>query len=234
MHMMSRLIKKSFRQLREAERVLAYRSIYRKFKDFTMIPESTYIKNLLIAHRALNQEGCIVECGVWRGGMIAGIADLLGASRKYYLFDSFEGLPPAKPIDGEAALAWQSNENSPLYHDNNSAKREFAEKAMAMSAATNFEIVKGWFEKTLPQFTPSAQIAVLRLDADWFDSTLVCLECLSPYMAKKGIIILDDYYTWDGCSKAVHYFLSRNESSMKICRLYGEICVLHNSILLTE
>jgi hypothetical protein len=74
---MSRLIKKSFRQLREAERVLAYRSIYRKFKDFTMIPESTYIKNLLIAHRALNQEGCIVECGVWRGGMIAGIADLL-------------------------------------------------------------------------------------------------------------------------------------------------------------
>jgi hypothetical protein len=105
---------------------------------------------------------------------------------------------------------------------------------MAMSAATNFEIVKGWFEKTLPQFTPSAQIAVLRLDADWFDSTLVCLECLSPYMAKKGIIILDDYYTWDGCSKAVHYFLSKNESSMKICRLYGEICVLHNSILLTE
>lgn len=193
--MMSRLIKKSLHILREAEKVLAYRSIYNKFKDFTMIAESTYIKNLLIINQALNKEGCIVECGVWRGGMSAGIADLLGASRKYYLFDSFEGLPPAKPIDGEAALAWQANENSPLYHNNNSAEIDFAQKAMSISAATDYEIIKGWFDQTLPRFTPSQKIAVLRLDADWFDSTLVCLEYLLPYMAKDGIIILDDYYT---------------------------------------
>ncbi len=231
---MPRLIRKSFHQLQEAEKVLAYRSIYKKFKDFTMIPETTYIKNLLIAHHALNKEGCVVECGVWRGGMSAGIADLLGGSKKYYLFDSFEGLPLAKPIDGAAALAWQANENSPLYHDNNSAKIEFAEKAMAMSAATDFEIVKGWFNETLPQFAPSEEISVLRLDADWFDSTLVCLECLSPYMAKDGIIILDDYYTWDGCSKAVHYFLTKTESPMKVSRLYGEICVLHHNFLLMD
>jgi len=197
-----------------------------------MISESTYIKNLLVVKQALDKEGCIIECGVWRGGMSAGIADLLGASRKYYLFDSFEGLPPAKPIDGAAAIAWQENESSPLYHNNNSAPIEFAEKAMSMSAATDYEIIGGWFDKKLPQFKPSQSIALLRLDADWFDSTLVCLECLSPYMAKDGIIILDDYYTWEGCSKALHYYLAKTESPLKVSRLYGEIGVVHDNSLL--
>jgi hypothetical protein len=32
--------------------------------------------------------------------MITGIADLLGDGREYYLFDSFEGLPPVKAIAG--------------------------------------------------------------------------------------------------------------------------------------
>lgn len=44
-----------------------------------------------------------MECGVWRGGMIASISEILGNNREYYLFDSFEGLPQAKEIDGIAA-----------------------------------------------------------------------------------------------------------------------------------
>lgn len=100
---------------------------------------------------------------------------------------------------------------------------------MAISAATNYEIIKGWFDKTLPQFKPSQEILVLRLDGDWFDSTLICLEYLFPYMAKDGIIILDDYYTWDGCSKAVHYFLSKTESTRS--HVYIEKSVLYIKII---
>src|SRR5277367_3008793 len=76
------------------------RAIYRKYRNYTMIPEDSYIRNLKIAKRLKAIPGNIVECGVWRGGMIAGIAEVLGPSREYVLLDSFQGLPPAKEIDG--------------------------------------------------------------------------------------------------------------------------------------
>src|SRR6476661_10662817 len=74
--------------------------IYNRFKEFTMIPSSIYIENLFLINNFLKDlDGEIVECGVWRGGMTGGIATILGKNRKYHLFDSFEGLPQAKPID---------------------------------------------------------------------------------------------------------------------------------------
>src|ERR1700736_3521338 len=94
------------------------RPIYRKYRTFTMIDGPTYLKNLMLAHSFRHIPGCVIECGVWRGGMSAGLADVLGPDREYFLFDSFEGLPPAEEIDGPAALLWQSNTQSPEYHDN--------------------------------------------------------------------------------------------------------------------
>src|SRR5437763_4267208 len=94
-----------------------YRRIYSRYREFTMIPHSVYIENLRLCERLAPKNGCIVECGVWRGGMSAGMADIL-PERVHYLFDSFEGLPPAKEIDGLDALRWQSNTASPTYYDN--------------------------------------------------------------------------------------------------------------------
>ena len=48
--------------------------------------------------------------------MIAGMAAVLGPGRQYFLFDSFEGLPPAREdVDGAAAVAYQTNTESPNY-----------------------------------------------------------------------------------------------------------------------
>ena len=104
----------------------SYRRIYRRLKAFTMISEGTFIRNLELAERASHVRGCIVECGVWRGGMIAGIATVMGTDRNYYLCDSFEGLPPATQLDGAAALRWQSDVTSPHYHDNCTAEEGYA------------------------------------------------------------------------------------------------------------
>jgi hypothetical protein len=190
-----------------------------------MIPAHVYISNLDITRRASDIEGCVVECGVWRGGMIAGMADLLGPGRRYFLFDSFEGLPPAREIDGQRAIAWQANKHGPSYHDNCSARVELAREAMEMSRASSYHIVKGWFQETLPNFEPEVPIAVLRLDGDWFDSTLVCLDNLFPRLARGGLVIIDDYYTWDGCSRAVHHFLATTQSTGRISSPFG-VCLL--------
>ena len=183
--------------------------IYRKYRRYTMIQRGIYITNLVLAHRLRNVDGCVVECGVWRGGMIAGIGEVLGPNREYFLFDSFQGLPPAKEIDGEAAITWQTKVDSPTYYNNCTASEMEARTAMQMSKAVQYSIMRGWFEETLPHFKPPCPIALLRLDGDWYDSTRLCLEHLSPYLARNGIIIVDDYYFWNGCARAVHEFLAK-------------------------
>ena len=199
--------------------------IYHKFSDFTMMPERVYVHTLQIAETAVGLEGCVVECGVWRGGTAAGLLSVLGASRKLYLFDSFEGLPPARQIDGEAALEYQKNTKNPWYLDNCYAPPCYAERAMELAGASNYEMVKGWYDQTLPQFRVAQPIAVLHLDADWYNSILTCLNHLFDRVAAGGLIIVDDYYVWDGCSRALHDYLSKRSAVERI-REFGGVCYL--------
>jgi len=200
-------------------------AIYRRFKPFTMISPQIFIENLTLADRVKRINGCVVECGVWRGGMSAGIATVLGPSRKYFLFDSFEGLPPAKEIDGPAAREWQQRTDAPDYHQNCSAESHFAQQAMRQAGAKNVELVTGWFEKTVPPHRLGDPIALLRLDGDWYESTIVCLENLFHRVVPGGLIIIDDYYTWDGCSRAVHDFLSARSAIERI-ECSGAVCFI--------
>ncbi len=193
-----------------------YKTIFHNCKDYTMIPERRFIINLLLANQVCDLPGSIVETGVWRGGMIAGLSYFLGADREFFLFDSFEGLPPAQPIDGERAIIWQQDVTSPKYFDNCSASSDFAREIMEKSGAKNYHIVPGWFEETVPEFSVPEPIALLRLDGDWYDSTMICLDYLFDQVAKGGIIIIDDYFVWDGCSRAVHDFLSKRSSIERI------------------
>jgi len=212
-------------------KALQYGAICNKYRSYTMISSrATYIANLAVAQSVAHVDGCVIECGVWRGAMIAGISEIMGSDRNYFLFDSFEGLPPAQAIDGEEAIFWQADKSSSTYYNNCKAEMEFATRAMEIAKVKNYKLIKGWFQDSLPDFIPPQKIALLRLDGDWYDSTLVCLEHLSKYMAKDGVIIIDDYYYWDGCAKAVHDFISKNNLNWRVTQAYGLVCVidLHN------
>jgi O-methyltransferase len=202
------------------------RSIYARLKNYTMIDEDTFCNNLLLADMVRHVPGCVIECGVWRGGMSAGLCSILGASRNYFLFDSFQGLPPAQTIDGPAAIRYQEDRDSPAYYENCAAPERYAIEAMELAGARTFKLVPGWFSETLPKFNPPEPIALLRLDGDWYDSTLTCLKHLFDRVAPKGIIIIDDYYAWDGCSRAVHDFLSERKATERIRSYSGSLCYL--------
>jgi hypothetical protein len=59
---------------------------YLRYRKFTMIQPIIYIRNLLLCVHKAPASGCIIEAGVWRGGMSAGIANML-PGRVHYLFD---------------------------------------------------------------------------------------------------------------------------------------------------
>jgi O-methyltransferase len=218
-----------YRRLQKLYYMLRFPHLYwqfRKFRSYTMTPRLPFIKNLDLAFEYRHVPGVVVECGTWRGGMIAGIAAILGNNREYYLFDSFEGLPEAKPIDGENAQAWQNDTQSPYFFDNCKAEMAEAERAMKLSGVTNFTIVKGWFDQTLPNFSDDKPIAILRLDGDWYESTMTCLENLYPKLVPGGIIIIDDYHTWDGCSRAIHDYLTREKLNDRVCQWRNDIAYI--------
>jgi hypothetical protein len=97
---------------------------------------------------------------------------------------------------------------------------------MKLAGATDVHLVKGWFDQTLPRFTPPAPIALFRPDADWYDATLFCLEQLSPHLADGARIIIDDYYTWDGCARAVHDFAARQSRAVRLSQRDNAVCYL--------
>jgi hypothetical protein len=211
-------------RLKEMRLRASLREICRKYNGNSLVHEAKYVRNLELVHGFRNIRGCVVECGVWRGGMMAGIADLLGEDRDYFLFDSFQGMPPAREIDGPAALAWETNTDSPVYYDNCVASEDEAAATMKRSRAKRVSLVKGWFSDTVPTFKPPSEIAVLRLDGDWYDSTRVCLEHLVPFVADHGVVIIDDYYEFDGCARAVNeYLLSGGSQSVMRLRQFRNL-----------
>ncbi len=76
--------------------------------------------------------------------------------------------------------------------------------------------IKGNVLQTVPCERPR-EIAILRLDTDWYESTLHELRHLYPRLSHRGILIIDDYGSWQGCQKAVDEFFA--ERGPFLCRI---------------
>jgi O-methyltransferase len=47
---------------------------------------------------------------------------------------------------------------------------------------------------------------------------MVCLDHFWDRVMPGGIVLIDDYYIWEGCRRAVHDFLSRRDATEAIHR----------------
>ena len=168
-----------------------------------------------------NFEGDLVECGVWRGGSAMMMALVLKSrgitNKRIYLYDTFEGMSAPTEYDisvhGKQAKEQLLEENKT---DDNSiwcyASIEEVKQNMKRTGYPdeNVVFVKGKVEDTLQHEIPD-QLALLRLDTDWYESTKLELEKLFPLLVKGGPLIIDDFGHWQGARKAVQeYFSARN------------------------
>lgn len=153
--------------------------------------------------------GALVECGVWRGGsMMATALTLLrlgDTERELVLFDTFAGMTEPTVEDESSPYDGYSLHRMWLRRDQWSGVPASAvREAMASTGypMDRVRLVEGPVEQTLPDAAP-AQIALLRLDTDWYASTRAEMEHLYPRLVRGGVLVLDDYGHYSGARRAV-------------------------------
>lgn len=193
---------------------------YIKGRAVTMLPMCR-LNNLQSCVATIIREdipGDLIETGVWRGGATIFMRGVLKAygdqNRTVWVSDSFEGLPePDKTrFPKEAA-----------FHDGRIMQQVYRRMAAALpQVRANFEayglldsqvqFLKGWFKDTLPT-APIEKLALMRLDGDYYESTMDALTSLYDRLSCGGFVIVDDYGedAWTNCRQAVDEFRKKRE-----------------------
>jgi len=149
--------------------------------------------------------GAVVQCGVTNGGSAVILWHACGGGqRDLWMFDSWEGLPEPGAEDGGKASAKYIHRMQAYGHWCKGYIGKAQEIArLGKVPKRQAHLVKGWFADTLPAMAKDiGPIAMLHLDADWYQSTLDCLKWLYPLLVPGGLLMLDDYGYWEGCKVA--------------------------------
>jgi hypothetical protein len=115
-----------------------------------------------------------------------------------YGFDSFEGLPEK----------WRAGFN----------KGAFSRKGELPNVNSNVVLVKGWFDKTLPNFikTQDKKVSFIHMDADLYSSTKCILDTLKDYLDTDCVVVFDELVNYPGFDgdkgelKAFYEFITNN------------------------
>ncbi|HVY08724.1 MAG TPA: TylF/MycF/NovP-related O-methyltransferase [Mycobacteriales bacterium] len=208
--------------------------IIAEVRDYTMVSAERLVAIMdavkYVIDRRIN--GSFVECGVWRGGsimtMIKTLQHLGVSDRDVYLYDTFEGMtePSAadtSPFEQPAHDTWQSTPQGERAwswaFDPAIYGLELVRDVVLRTGypADRVHFVQGPVEETLPGTTPTS-VALLRLDTDWYESTLHELTHLYPLMPAGGVLIIDDFGHWDGARRAVTEYFSSSADPILLTR----------------
>jgi O-methyltransferase len=168
--------------------------------------------------------GAFVECGVWRGGsalaMLLALQRAGASDRELWMYDTFEGMtmPSGRDVsrfDPPARQTWDAAQAAGrqawdyLFQPDQTGEQAVEKLLLdAGCPRDRLHLVRGKVQDTLPAQMPG-EIALLRLDTDWYDSTRHELEHLYPRLSRGGVLIVDDYGHWQGCREAVDEYFAR-------------------------
>lgn len=197
-------------------------AVYNKIKQYTMTSIERVAALVLSVEYVIkrNIPGSFVECGVWKGGSVMAMAltlkELGVTDRLIYLYDTFEGMSDPtdkdeRTFDGEKAINLLNSQSNNKINDATWAYSSLEEVKYNVKrtgySEKNIFFIKGKVEDTIPDNLPG-DIALLRLDTDWYESTKHELNYLYPHLSKGGVLIIDDYGYWRGSKEATDEYFS--------------------------
>ncbi len=139
-----------------------------------------------------------------------------------HLFDSFEGCPQPTEEDEQYAEEFgqrgeaESLSAIGLYAAGREGVEDFLFNELRLSRG-DVVLHEGWFQDSLAKASPDlGKIALLRIDADWYESVKCCLDHLFPLVSPGGFVILDDYGGYPGCKRAFEEYLDEHELRVQL------------------
>ena len=207
-----------------------FMDLYQQVMHYTMTSKEAVFALYTSINYVLDRQipGDIVECGVWKGGSSLLAALIMKArkvsDRRLYLYDTFRGMTPPTQLDvykrGNTGLEMMEQ-----YSDDIGWCYALLDDVKAAFAVHNFEFeihfIEGDVVETLTKTKPES-ISVLRLDTDWYESTAAELELLYPRLSTGGVLIIDDYGSWEGSRKATDDYFAK-EPKIILTRIDKEV-----------
>lgn len=147
---------------------------------------------LWVATQAIRLEGDFVECGVHTGILSGAVMTWLDfarhAGRKFYLFDTWQGIP-AEQISEDEKRAGVPEMNR-KYQDGDAVHAAVVRK---FSLWPNAVVVRGRVPDTLAAMADSKGVAYASVDMNVASAEMAAADFLWPRIVRGGFILLDDY-----------------------------------------
>ncbi|MFO0793848.1 MAG: TylF/MycF/NovP-related O-methyltransferase [Candidatus Brocadiaceae bacterium] len=166
---------------------------------------------LEIIKKTSGVKGEIAELGAYEGGNVLcalNFANILGfPTRKYYIFDSFEGFPDLSKYD---PLIFKKGD----YNTNVS----FQEICDNFAMFSNALVIKGYIPETFTQIPESTHFSLVFYDCDLYKPALDTYKYFWDKITSGGYLLIHDYETepggFTGVKKATDEFFYGKEISI--------------------
>jgi O-methyltransferase len=136
---------------------------------------------LSLAQYARSVQGNFAEAGVYRGGSARLLAEFVkDTDKKFYLFDSFQGLPKTDPT------------RDPHFREGDFSEGAESVKQRLSEFQPWIDFRKGWIPDTFDGLA-NERYAFAHVDVDLYQATLDCCRYFYPRLTPGGILLFDEY-----------------------------------------
>lgn len=165
-----------------------------RYSMFPPFPWGQWLYGRLIEENINQIEGDFIDLGVGMGGMSL----FLGLrarehKRKMYCLDSFTGLPALHP-ELDNPVFREGDYGPPDGRSITQWKDRLEKRIGDFGLQDVVEVVPGFFDDTLPRFSPQTKFAFVHVDCDLYTSVRPVLDALYDRVSDGGYIVIDDFF----------------------------------------
>ena len=181
---------------------------------------SKFLSHYELYKKIAGVPGHIVECGVFKGASFlrwTAFRDIIENpfSRKIIGFDSFDTFP-------ETSFEPDKQRRQLFIEEAGDRSLSVAEmrRVLDNKGHKNVELVAGNIVETSVEYArehPELKIALLHIDTDVYEPARAALEAFYPCIVRHGLVVLDDYGTFPGETRAVDDYFA--DSAVEIRKL---------------